>query len=111
MRQYQWVFFDNDSENATEVSSNRDMSGGVAIFGYRRIDNDSALQQLRISLIANGYTENSRICTYIEQLSSVRNPDSACWIRSDVAIRELGMDPIDCLSSHPMDWIREMLER
>lgn len=111
MRPYQWVIFEDDVEKLGEVYSKREFSGAIAMYGYQRVDNDAVLSDLRSALIANGYPEDSRICSHLTNLASVRNPDSACWIPSDVAIRELGMDPIDCLTGHIYDWIRELMEK
>jgi len=111
MRPYQWVFFEDDADGSTEVSSKRDFSGAIAMYGYQRIDNDAALTNLRAAFIASGYPADSGVCHYLYKLTSTYNPDSACWMRSDAAIRELGMDPMDCLTGHIFDWIREMLEK
>jgi hypothetical protein len=110
MRKYQWVVFDNESEDANHVTSSQHESGAIAMFGYQRIDNDSVLDSLRHALIANGYPADTGICEFITRQSTARNPHSACWMRSDVAIRVLGMDPLDCISAGSLDWLRQVLQ-
>lgn len=108
MRPYHWVAFDNDSDGATEMNSRRQSPGELAISGFQKIDNDNALNNFRASLIANGYAPASRICSFIEHLTSFYNPESACWMRSDMVINELGVDPVDCVDGISLKWLREM---
>jgi hypothetical protein len=108
MNPYHWVAFDNDSDVATEMNSHRQSTGEISISGFRKIDNNDALKNFRASLIANGYAPNSRICIYLEQLTSYYNPESACWLRSDMVIKELGVDPVDCVDGMSQKWLREM---